>query len=451
MYIAQIEVTDLRSFSGKHVVSLDRGDGTYAGWTVLAGRNGSGKSTLLKAIGASVVGPVTAHSLAGSFPAWVRQGAKVARIATQLVVDDEVDRFQPGGNTSKKPFWVSLEWRPHERSSDTLERGPEMPRAASQKSIKLSPADRGPWADVPNGWFLAGYGPYRHLGPTTAQSARMSANPVLSRLANLYTEEATLSDAIDWLIGLLLRSFEKDPEAEQLLRSAFALISDGLLPDGSKIAGLSSEGLFVRRGEVMLPLKQVSDGYRTVTALVVDLARCLQATYGDLRLKRDEEGRPRCDLPGVVLIDEVDAHMHVAWQQKIGVWLTKHFPNIQFIVTTHSPFICQAASTKGIIRLPAPGERRTIEHIDARLFKAIVNGSADDAVMSELFGLEHAHSDNAEALREEVAQLEFRLLTGKAAPREKKRHKALKAQLPDDIGEVADRKLRAVKSREKRP
>ena len=56
---------------------------------------------------------------------------------------------------------------------------------------------------------------------------------------------------------------------------------------------------------------------------------------------------------GVILIDEIDAHLHPAWQKRIGFWLKAHFPNIQFIVTTHSPFICQAAD---IIRGTASAE-----------------------------------------------------------------------------------------------
>src|SRR5690606_33514301 len=147
-----------------------------------------------------------------------------------------------------------------------------------------------------------------------------------------------------------------------------AFMADGLLPDDSTVERVDSDGLWICRDGVSLPLEQVSDGYRTVAALVVDLLRCLHATYGGLALERDEHGQPVCPLPGVVLIDEVDAHMHVAWQQRIGFWLTQHFPNIQFLVTTHSPFICQAASPRGIIRLPAPGERNTqIAHIDDRL------------------------------------------------------------------------------------
>ena len=48
-------------------------------------------------------------------------------------------------------------------------------------------------------------------------------------------------------------------------------------------------------------------------------------------------------LPGVVTIDEIDAHLHPAWQQRIGDWFVARFPEMQFLVTTHSPIICRAA------------------------------------------------------------------------------------------------------------
>lgn len=443
MYIAELEITDLRSFSGKQSLSLERdGEGEYAGWTVFAGRNGAGKSTLLKALAASVIGPLAARSLAGTFPAWVRKGTRRARVATRLTVSPEHDRFQNGGKAAVASLWTGLEWRAHPGGPDILERWADGARKASQRAV-----DRGPWTDAPSGWFVAGYGPYRHLGPVTAEIARMSADPVLARLISLFHEGATLSEAVDWLQQVHLRALEGREGAARLRDDVLALLNDGLLPDGSSVDHVDSDGLWIRRDGVTLPLEQVSDGYRTVTAVVVDIARRLQTAFGDLHLGRTAAGHRACPLPGVVLIDEVDAHMHVAWQQKIGFWLTSRFPAVQFLVTTHSPFICQAASPRGIVRLPAPGEGRTMEHVDDRLFHAIVHGGADDAVMSELFGLEHAHSASSEALREQLAGLERKMLTGAATPAEAALHARLKAQLPDDLGEVADRKLRAVLGR----
>ncbi len=437
MYVTNLRITDLRSFRGDQTISLQRDDDPYAGWTVFAGRNGAGKSTLLKAIALAIIGPLAARSLAGVFTDWVRTGAPCARIATRLKLDTRTDRFQGSGRLPTDAFWTGLEWRTNLDSPNVLDRSKDY-------TGDNSGADRGPWADSPQGWFVAGYGPYRRLGPTTAEVVRLSADPVLARLVNLFNEAATLSEAVDWLRHVHMRALEKRQGAAELRDAVLEFMADGLLPDDSVVERVDSEGLWIRRNGLSLPIEQVSDGYRTVTAMVVDLLRRLDATFGSLDLQHTPEGTPICPHSGIVLIDEVDAHMHVEWQQRIGFWLTSRFPNLQFLVTTHSPFICQAASRRGIIRLPAPGEDRKIEHVDERLFNAIVNGSADDAVMSELFGLEHAHSNKAEGLRRDVAMLEGRVLRGQASTEEIEQYERLRAQLPDGLGDLADRRLRSL-------
>jgi energy-coupling factor transporter ATP-binding protein EcfA2 len=456
MYIAEIEIADLRSFRGTQRVSLARSDGRYAGWTVFAGRNGAGKSTLLKAVALAVVGPDAARALVGTFPAWVRQGAVQARVATRLVPIGSYDLLwrsdepvgldanplapvRSGVSAPAPPsLSVSLQWQKVEGRGDLL---------VPDVSHDLQAAVEGPWDERPLGWFVVGYGPYRHLGPPPAALSHLSADTKLARLVNLFHESATLSEAIDWLKTVHARALEGREGMAALRDAVLDLLRDGLLPDGSEVERVDSEGLWVCRDGVSLPLEQVSDGYRTVAALVVDLARRLHDTYRDLRLSR-EGGTLHCPLPGVVLIDEVDAHMHVAWQQRIGFWLTAHFPALQFLVTTHSPFICQAASDRGIIRLPGPGEARTMEHIRADHFRAVVGGGADDAVMSELFGLDHAHSAAAERLRGELAALELKLLQDSADEADKARYAQLQAQVPDDMASLAEHKVRVLHLRE---
>jgi hypothetical protein len=444
MYITEIEITDLRSFKGTQSVSLAHTDGGYAGWTVFVGRNGAGKSTLLKSIALTVIGPLASRSLAGTFTGWVRTGEKVGTVAVRLE-GDKRDSFQPSGRTTKEPFWVGLQWTSaihgtwSSQSSDFLDRWMSKEPKGRQKI-----PDRGPWADSPSGWFIAGYGPYRHLGPPPAEVIKLSGDPVLARLVNLFNETATLSDAIDWLKQLHHRSLEKRPGAEVLKSTVLDILGEGLLPDGSVIKKVNSDGLWIQRDGVELPLEEVSDGYRTVAALVVDILRRLHEAYGTLEISKDDSGKSICNLPGVVIIDEVDAHLHVVWQQQIGFWLTKTFPAIQFLVTTHSPFICQAASANGIIRLPAPGDSRKIEHISEVTWSAVVNGGADDAVMTDLFGLEHAHSERAEELRQEIAALEAKVIRNMASEEEITRYEVLKDCLGNDMSTLADRKLRAI-------
>jgi energy-coupling factor transporter ATP-binding protein EcfA2 len=439
MYITEIEVTDLRSFRGTHLVSLAHADGSYAGWTVFAGRNGAGKSTLLKAIALCVIGPLASRSLAGVFRDWVRQDQETATVATRIAFDPVRDGFQTVGRTTKTPFWAGLRWTPNPQGPDTLDRWMDK-ESENRKRIP----ERGPWTDVPNGWFIAGYGPYRHLGPATAEVVKLTADPVIARLVNLFNEAATLSEAVDWLKQVHLRELERRPGADELKATVLEILGDGLLPDGSTVQRVDSEGLWIERDGLTMPLEQVSDGYRTVAALVVDILRRLHDAYGRLDVERHPSGHTVCSLPGVVLIDEVDAHLHVAWQQRIGFWLTSRFPAIQFLVTTHSPFICQAASVNGIIRLPAPGDNTRMAHLSVETWKTIVHGGADDAVLTDLFGLEHSHSEPAEALREEVAALEAKVIGGEATAEQIAHYEALKSELAADLGELADRKLRSV-------
>jgi hypothetical protein len=264
----------------------------------------------------------------------------------------------------------------------------------------------------------------------------------IARLVNLFQgEDATLAESIQWLKELHLRRLERREGAAELLDSVLTLLNDGLLPDSTKVDKVDSEGLWVIQRGMSLALRDMSDGYRTVVALVMDIARQLHATYGGLKLVQ-QAGRWCVPYPGVVLIDEVELHLHLSWQRRIGFWFKEHFPNIQFIVTTHSPFVCQAADPKGLIRLPAPGENRVAEHVSDELYKTVVNGTVDEAALTELFGLEHVHSDRSEQLRERVAQLEARVLEGAATPEDREELKRLSAQLPDTGSALVDRAVR---------
>ena len=75
----------------------------------------------------------------------------------------------------------------------------------------------------------------------------------------------------------------------------------------------------------------LSDGFRSVLSMVADLA------YRMVRLNPFLGRRAILDTPGIVLIDEIDMHLHPSWQQTVLLDLQKAFPKVQFIVTTHSP------------------------------------------------------------------------------------------------------------------
>lgn len=91
-----------------------------------------------------------------------------------------------------------------------------------------------------------------------------------------------------------------------------------------------------------LIVDDLSDGSRCIISMAADLA------YRMVRLNPFLGERSVIDTPGVVLIDEVDMHLHPSWQQTILLDLQQAFPNIQFIVTTHSPQVLSSVAAETI-------------------------------------------------------------------------------------------------------
>ena len=88
--------------------------------------------------------------------------------------------------------------------------------------------------------------------------------------------------------------------------------------------------LLIDRGAATLPLEQLSDGERGMLALVLDLTRRLAQANPAME-------NPTEEAEAVVLIDEIELHLHPGWQRRIVENLAKTFPKCQFIATTHSP------------------------------------------------------------------------------------------------------------------
>jgi predicted ATP-binding protein involved in virulence len=101
--------------------------------------------------------------------------------------------------------------------------------------------------------------------------------------------------------------------------------------------------LTVRKGDHRLSLTQLSDGERSFIAMLGDMVRRLALANPDLENPLDGHG--------VVLIDELELHLHPTWQREVVEKLRSTFPNIQFVGTTHSPFVIQSLRAGELINL----------------------------------------------------------------------------------------------------
>ncbi|ARQ70240.1 AAA family ATPase [Streptomyces marincola] len=451
MYLSRLRMSEIRGFHGRRAIDLPfvRPDGTFAGWTVIAGRNGSGKTSLLRAIALTLAGDRVAENLAPDYPNWRSSEMSKGAIRASFRMDDEESAAlfpefsaappaEPEEHGYVGIFYPSGPGRVEEQPSFRIF-GPlgsqslvEQPAAAAEVTV---PRFAFP---LTRNTFGAGYGPYRRLSRTIADRRNPTETQEhASRFATLFDEDAPLAEGVAWMVGLHLRRLEGDNAAAHVLDTVEELLGDGLLPDGCTVEKVNSSGLWVRRGQQSFPLAEMSDGYRTVTALVLDLVRHLFSHYGELRVAR-EDGRVALRTPGIVLIDEIDAHLHVSWQQRIGDWLKRHFPRVQFIVTTHSPYICQAADPAGLIRLPGPDEDAPAEVVEDALYRRVVYGTGDDAVLSDLFGLDSPYSPRAERLRRDLVALEERVLSGEASRAEVETYENLSRTLNSSLSARVD-------------
>lgn len=422
MYVKQIVLQDIRGFRSLDF-SLERGKDRYAGWTVFTGGNGSGKSTLLKAIAIGLVGKDIARALQPSFHGWVREGAndKTASITLQ-VCKSEDDKLVETGVNPKSAFPVKLELTSGDK--DTIF---SVVNPTNRKNY--STPERGPWAPEAQGWFSCGYGPFRRVFGASSEAMRQMATPVTERFVTMFNEAASLSEVDQWLRNLKHKELEGRPTETKQLELLLEILRDGLMPGGITVDRVDSDGLWLRDGGgAQLSWHEMSDGYRAALALLTDIMRHLINTYGVGGLtEQGDDGKIFVKRSGVVLIDEVDAHLHPIWQREIGFWLKKHFPNIQFLVTSHSPLVCQAADENGLFVLPEAGGDDEARPLTVEEYNKVIAGRADEILLTPAFGLQNTRSARAVKARADYAKLQAKKRGGgKLSAKEKELEGQLK-------------------------
>ena len=167
-----------------------------------------------------------------------------------------------------------------------------------------------------------------------------------------------------------------------------------------------------------VPLRQLGYGYQTLITWVADLVARMVDRYPNSKDPLSE--------PAVVLVDEIDLHLHPQWQRNLMSFLTERFPATQFIATAHSPLVAQAASDANLVVL-----RREKDHVIIDNDPQNIRGwRVDQILTSDLFGLESARPPQLEKLLNERKLI---LTKPHLKPADKHRLKQLEAE----IGEIS--------------
>jgi len=394
MYVESVTMTDFRCFEkaegtfvypGKEGLPEDALDNV----TLLMGINGAGKTSTLRAVSLALLSPIIGQS--GLYPRYlvrrvspdIRDPIEEAKIA--CIINDDVECPNkevrlPGIEKSSTSLLI--------RSINDAERfsrfswygnghsmigGPSLRGIVGQAEVDENNPLSSFYSESSPDYFLLGYGASRrteYLENIDSQRSRRR-HPRFQRVAGLFEEFITLYPLAAWFP--LLKTKARTKEVRDLLNR--------LLPDGTTFTGECKEGdgLFEHHG-VTLPFGALSDGYRSYIGLIADMIYHMQYVCTNKS--------KLTALSGVVMIDDIDVHLHPEWQRTVVPKLATTFPKLQFIITSHSPLVVGTLHAANI---------RVIEDNQIREYADRVHGlSADQILTSRYFGLSSARSPDAE-------------------------------------------------------
>jgi energy-coupling factor transporter ATP-binding protein EcfA2 len=367
MHIRKLTLENIRCF---RQLSLDfTRNGALRPWTILVGANGTGKSTLLR-------------TTAASFATDRRRGA------FQLLARSDMRRGSDQGSFGAELMSGSEVFN----AIQTLQR--------DDTSLMLWSGEKEP------GGLAVGLGPVRLGGqapPSEGLEQPGEASDLAHRgsLASLYgwpvDRLADLYRRIRWEEFVRLKSIHARAHRPSVL-GHLASALDTLFDDLARFREVDTRGqILFDTPDGPVPLEGLADGLRSVFVIVAELMLRLDAAFPDSMLPTHEEA--------ICLVDEIDAHLHPRLQRTIVPALRQLFPNVQFIVTTHSPYVVGSARHGEIVALRREGGA-VVAVTD---LPDVAGWPADRIATSEIFGL-----DTTRDLRGEAALKTERDLSGGA-------------------------------------
>lgn len=344
MRLAELSLKNFRKFDK---LSIDFDDDL----TVLIGGNGAGKSSVLDAaaiaIGAflSKVDNATSVSIARSDARIVvsDQGG-VSDFQEQYPVSVEAKGLLPG---NKQACWTR-ELRTG-KGKTTTAKAHEAIEAGARLQQLVREGDAS--AILP---LVACYRTDR-LWVRSAENISASVPDRMSRTQG-YTDclhaAARESRLLGWFKKMTMWELQQGKRSPVLSAASAAVagcFESALKHDGADIASASLLYDLMRDDLVIdyklkdgssrkEPLRQLSDGYRSTLSLIADIA------YRMAMLNPALEDDVLRKTPGIVLIDEIDLHLHPCWQAHVLADLRRAFPSVQFVVTTHAPTVISSVS-----------------------------------------------------------------------------------------------------------
>lgn len=305
-YISRIEIQNFRCFES--VIIDSDVNGHLAPWTLLTGDNGSGKTTLLKAIALGLCDQSSAAGLLReSDSGYIRSGQDFASIKINLV-----DRAA-GSTTDEIEITTTL-----------TQQTPQFERLEQH----TDPGDDFPWDEI----FVCGYG----AGRGTSGTGDISGYSAINAVYNLFNYSEGLQNP-ELTIRRLQHGSSRQVNLRATLESLLNLTDLRLAEDETGDGDRTNEmGISIRDPRnVDIALRDLADGYKSTFLWVTDFLGWAAAFEGELD----------ASTAGIVVIDEIEQHLHPKWQKSIISTLRETWPHVQFFAATHSPLVARSFQT----------------------------------------------------------------------------------------------------------
>ncbi|NUN64833.1 AAA family ATPase [Pseudanabaena biceps] len=421
VYFHSLELENVLCFKDRHELRLSDSEGYPLQWTVILGNNGVGKTTLLRCLAGLEMRrdqfdptdryPIFFHSYSPyNFP--------------DFSMTQELEAMQNAGSV------ISAIFISGQKLSNI--KIPEYTKKCKYHHIEIIVGHHFSGCDNElEGLTCYGYGASRRM----AVGEISLFNSFLSNTSeSLFSDYVSLVNAEEWLLQSDYTAKSSSGKAQEKFKKRFNQIIEVLkkvLPDITDIQIAQADEDYPRpRAKFLTPygwvhLSSLGLGYRTTISWMVDLVVRLFDRYPDSEDPLAE--------PAIVLVDEIDLHMHPQWQRTIMEFLTERFPNTQFIVTAHSPLVVQAAQDANIVLLRREGDRVIIDNNPE-----IIDNWRVDQVLTSVFEIPSARPPQIEKL---LAERQTILSKAKLSKADKAKLKELEekigalptAETPDDI------------------
>ena len=397
IYFTKLIIENIRSFADRQELDLTNGAGRPAPWTLIVGDNGVGKTNLLQCI--ARMRPVFNYDpddKKGPLPNPVEP--ELAREPKNEVLN----RLARHGTDSPARLEAQLSlcksFDEHQVDSKHISTRHEIKRINGQITDVISGGRRSQCSDIEEPLVLA-YGAGRH-----PKASNIDINTESDSTVSLFEVESSLCDAEDFLYRLDHASMKGDHKAtknlDEIKTMLSKIIEDISDPQSIEIfappgPGVSPEkaGIRVDTPYGNVSFHQLSLGYQTMFAWITDIAWKL--------LKYNENSVSPLHEAAIIIVDEIDLHLHPIWQRRIREHLMQQFPNAQFIVTAHSPLMALSSLDANVVILRRSGDRTEIIN-DPYLVRG---WRLDQLITSELFDLPSSRSPEVEKRRSEYEEL----------------------------------------------